>query len=82
MKIFCISNNKDLAIGIKLTGIPSVFLEDDKLIIEKVDSLLENEDLEMIIVNDSLFKKDNLPFKKIMEEKKIPLIVSIPETKK
>ena len=69
MKIFCISNNKDLAIGIKLTGIPSVFLEDDKLIIEKVDSLLENEDLEMIIVNDSLLKKDNLPLRKLWKRK-------------
>ena len=39
MKIFCISNSKDLAIGLKLTGIPSVVMKDDNKIIEKVDEL-------------------------------------------
>ena len=82
MKIFCISNSKDLAIGLKLTGIPSVVMKDDNKIIEKVDELLKDKELGIIMVSEELFNKENLPFKKIMEDKKIPLIVSIPKLEK
>jgi vacuolar-type H+-ATPase subunit F/Vma7 len=79
MKIFCITNNQDLAIEMGLTGVPSLYMKDEKEICAKVDELLKDEDLGILMVSESLFNNTLLPFKNIMETRKIPLVVNIPE---
>jgi vacuolar-type H+-ATPase subunit F/Vma7 len=79
MKIFCITNNQDLAIEMGLAGVPSIYMKDEKEINSKVNELLKDKDLGILMVSESLFNSSLLPFKNIMETMKIPLVVTIPE---
>lgn len=81
MKCYCISNNKDMAIQMRLSGIPSIYLKEDNEIIKKVDELLKDEQMGLLVISEELINKSNLPFKEIMEKRKMPLVVPIPNIK-
>ena len=42
MKMFCISDDLDIAVGLKLTGIKSVILDEKSKIDEKIDEMTTN----------------------------------------
>lgn len=41
MKMFCISDDLDIAVGLKLTGIKSVILDEKSKIDEKIDEIVK-----------------------------------------
>ena len=69
MKAFCISDNTDTVMGMRLAGIEGVVLHERTEILQKLDELIANENIERVgdVVSDY---KLNLPK---------PLIVEIPD---
>lgn len=79
MKAFCISDNSDTMMGMRLAGIEGVVLHDRGAILKQLDSLIQNDEIAIILMTTKAIElvgdvvsdyKLNLPK---------PLIVEIPD---
>ncbi len=77
MRIFCISDSLETALGLKLSGIECSVLNDKEKIDKKIDDIVENKDIGILVVTDYVYSitKEKLDF--IKEFRRIPLIVKI-----
>lgn len=81
MKVFCISNDIETAVGLKLTGVNAEVIKDREEILAKINEIKKNEDIGVLILTDSVYKKVENEVEEIRDKKKLPLIVTIPEQK-
>ena len=63
MKLYCISDDVDTAVGLKLTGIKSV--------------ILKNKEIGILIVTEKIYNLANEKLDYIKNNKNLPLIVKI-----
>lgn len=80
MKSFLISDNKETLIGMRLTGISGVILESEEEIIKKIDALIKDDQIGIIMITGGIMRKAE---EAIMERKmqaSETLIVQIPGT--
>ena len=78
MKFFCISDNKDTKIGMRLAGIEGIVLKTKKETEEFLDKIIEEKDIAIVKKKEKLVK---LCLKKVYEiksTKRFPLLVTIP----
>lgn len=78
MKCFCISDNKDTKIGMRLCGIEGIVLTTKKETEDFLDEIIKKEDIAIVLITEKLVK---LCIEKIYEIKttfKKPLLVTIP----
>lgn len=77
MKMFCISDNIDTALGLKLTGIESVVLQNEEEIQNQINKVLENNEIGILIYTENIYKMAKNEFDEIREKYNMPLLVKI-----
>ena len=80
MKSFVISDNSDTLIGMRLAGIGGAILETEAEIIEKIDELIADSEVGIIMITGGIMKKaeEAIMERKLRESE--TLIVQIPGT--
>ena len=77
MKLYCISDDVDTAVGLKLTGIKSVILKNKEEIELEIEKVVKDKEIGILIVTEKIY---NLAIEKldyIKNNKNLPLIVKI-----
>lgn len=77
MKMYCISDDIDKAIGLKLTGIQSIILTDKVDIDNRINEILKDKDIGILIVTENVYEISKEKLEDIKNNKKLPLIVKI-----
>lgn len=77
MKMFCISDSLETALGLKLSGVESSVLKDKEKIDKKIDEILENPEIGILVVTEDVYKISIEKFEDIKKHRRIPLIVKI-----
>lgn len=81
MRMVCISKSNDIAVGLRLAGVQSFFIRDDRKIKEKIQELSTDTDIGIINVTEEVYEIAKEELEKISSTKELPLIVKIPNTK-
>jgi len=79
MKMVCISDSRDIAVGLRLAGVQSFIIRDKNLIIEKIKELSKDEEVGIINVTKNVYEIAKAELKEISDTQDLPLIVQIPE---
>ena len=77
MKMFCISDDLYIAVGLKLTGIKSVILDEKSKIDEKIDEIVKDDSIGILIITNNIYQISNENIDYIKNNRKLPLIVQI-----
>ena len=77
MKIFCISDDIDIAVGLKLTGVKSVISTSKEDIDLKIDEVISNKDIGILVVTENIYAMSKTKLDYIKNNRKLPLIVKI-----
>lgn len=77
MKIYCISDEIETALGLKLSGVESNVLNEKSEINKKIDDILANKEIGILVVTEKIYNICNEKLDYIKEFKKTPLIVKI-----
>lgn len=77
MKMCCITDHIDTAIGLKLTGIEAVVVQEKEEIEDQIQQVLENEAIGILIVTENIYETAKLQFDEIKQKLKMPLLVRI-----
>lgn len=77
MKIYCISDNIETAVGLKLSGIETIVLQKKEDIEAEIDKVIEDENIGILIITENINKlvQDKLLY--IKENLRFPLLVNI-----
>lgn len=81
MKMFCISDSIDTAVGLKLAGIDYVILNKKEEIVLKLQEIVKDDSIGIIAITDNVYKLIPKEIENIEETKNIPLILRIPNSK-
>lgn len=81
MRMVCISKEHDIAVGLRLAGVQSFSIRDNKEIKNKIIELSNDSDVGIINVTEEVYDIARSEIEKILEEKGLPLIVKIPNSK-
>ena len=79
MKIFCISEDLDISLGLRLSGIEYAVLKKKNKILKKIKKKKKNKDYGIIILTDKIYKLVSDEVEKLKNEINIPLFIEIPE---
>lgn len=79
MKIFCISEDEDIALGLRLSGIEYAILKEENEILDKIDELIKNKEYGIIILTDKIYKMIYDKVEELEKKINIPLFIKIPE---
>lgn len=77
MKMYCISDNIDTAVGLKLTGIDTSIVQEKEEIDEEIEKVLKDENIGVLIVTDKIYELAKEQLDEIREKLKMPLLVKI-----
>lgn len=77
MKIYCISDSLETALGLKLAGVKFSILNDKDKIDKKIEEILETPDIGILVVTEAVYNFSKEKLDEIKEFKRIPLIVKI-----
>ena len=79
MKLYCISDDVDTAVGLKLTGIKSVILKNKEEIELEIEKVVKDKEIGILIVTetDKIYNLANEKLDYIKDNKNLPLIVKI-----
>lgn len=75
--MYCISDNMEIAVGLRLTGIESIVLQEQNEIESEIEKVLDNKEIGILIVNDSIYNLCKNSLDKIKNNVKLPLLVKI-----
>lgn len=78
MKFFCISDNKDTKVGMRLAGIEGVILKTKKETEDFLDRIIDKKDIAIVLITEKLVKLCLTKVQEIKTTKKFPLLVTIP----
>ena len=77
MKMYCISDNIDTAVGLKLTGIETVVMKEEEKINTEIEKVLQDKEVGILIITDEIYHLAKEKFDAIKEKLKMPLLVKI-----
>lgn len=77
MKMFCISDNIDTALGLKLTGAESVVVQTKEEVDYQIEKILKDENIGILIFTDKIYNMAQNELDEIREKYKMPLLVKI-----
>lgn len=77
MKIFCLTDDQELEVGLKLAGCDAISLKETKEIEEKIDEIIKNPNIGILVINQGIYNKLKDQIDKIREINKLPLIAII-----
>lgn len=78
MKLFCISDDQDIEVGLKLSGIEGVTLKDKQEIENKIEEITNRKDIGILVITQNIYKKVKDKIEDVQKNKILPLIVKIP----
>lgn len=82
MKVYCISDHVETAVGLKLTGVETAVLKNRNDILSKIKEVEAREDIGILVLTESVYEMAKKEVENIRENKKTPLIVTIPNNPK
>ena len=77
MKIYCITENSDLEVGLKLAGCEGITIQQDDNIEEKIEKVLQNKNIGILVIGKGIYEKAQDMINNIKLNKKFPLITII-----
>ena len=77
MKIYCITENNDLEIGLKLAGCEGITLQENDNVEEKIDEVVKNKEIGILVVSKGIYNKAKEKIDDIRINRKMPLITII-----
>tara|TARA_Y100001933_G_C18859701_1_gene505377 strand:+ start:372 stop:683 length:312 start_codon:yes stop_codon:yes gene_type:complete len=80
MKSFLISDNKETLIGMRLTGISGVILDNEEQVVQKIDALIKDEEIGIIMITGGIMEMAEEAIMERKMEASETLIVQIPGT--
>ncbi len=79
MKMFCISHDKDVNVGMRLAGIEGILVDSEKNNVEKIlDEIVKDEKIAIVLITEKLADLCEEKMINIKKNLKIPVIVRIP----
>lgn len=75
MKIYSILDEIDCAVGLKLAGISVAVLNEKQKIDSKIDELLKENDIGILVVSKQVYAQSKEKLDEIKVKRKTPLIV-------
>ncbi|MFR8104191.1 MAG: V-type ATP synthase subunit F [Clostridia bacterium] len=79
MKMFCISDNVDTALGMGLAGMNTAVLHEKKEIEQKLEDVLKDSSIGILVITDKIYQEVYQAIDKIKQERRTPLVVTIPD---
>lgn len=79
MKVYCISDNVDTQIGLRLAGIEGVVLHDRDLVLECLEKLIKDEQIAIVLMTTKIVNLCPDVVSKYKLELSKPLLVEIPD---
>jgi V/A-type H+-transporting ATPase subunit F len=79
MQFYCISDNIDTQIGMRLAGIEGVLAHDTKQVCEELDKAFSDEKIGIVLIAEKLIKLCPDVIYEYKLNRKRPLIVEIPD---
>lgn len=79
MKMYLISDNVDTLMGMRLAGIEGVVLHEENLVIEKLDELMNQDDIAVILMTKTAVDLCREIVYEYKLNHKQPLIIEIPD---
>jgi len=77
MKIYCISDSLETALGFKLCGVESNVASEKDKVDKMIDDVLENPEIGVLVVTQNIYNISEEKLDNIKLYKRIPLIVKI-----
>lgn len=77
MKIYCITENNDLEVGLKLAGCDGITLQEEDNIEEKIDEVVKNKEIGILVISKNIYNQAREKVDEIRVNKKLPLITII-----
>lgn len=77
MKMFCISDNIDTALGLKLTGVESIVAQSEEEINEQIKKVLKDKDIGILVFTDKIYNMAKSELDEVREKYKLPLLVKV-----
>lgn len=81
MRMVCISRSNDIAIGLRLAGVQSFLIKDEKEIKDKIRELSKDANVGIINVTEDVYEIAKAELNSISKTQDLPLIVKIPNSK-
>lgn len=78
MKIFGLSHSRDLAVGLRLSGIETICLEQKEDIIKNLEDIKKRKDVGILVITDTIYNMSKEEIDNMKVNVKLPLIVQIP----
>jgi V/A-type H+-transporting ATPase subunit F len=79
MRMFLISDNADTYTGMKLSGVHGVVVHTKAEVMEQLDMVLADKTIGIVLITEKLCNEIRGTINNIKLNKKIPLIVEIPD---
>ena len=77
MKIFCITDNQELEVGLKLAGCEAITLKEKIEIEKRINEITKNENIGILVISKSIYTELKEKIDKIRISHKLPLITII-----
>ena len=77
MKIFCLTDDQELEIGLKLAGCDAITIKETYEIEKKIDELIKNANIGVLVLNQGVYYKLKNKIDKLRVTNKLPLIAII-----
>lgn len=77
MKIYSILDDMDTAVGFNLSGIHSIALEDLDIVNKKIDEVMEDNNVGILVVSKNVYEHGKEKLDNIIEKRRTPLVVVI-----
>ena len=77
MKMYCISDNIETAVGLKLTGVDAVVLQEKSDVDEEIEKILKDNEIGVLVVTEKIYEMSQKRLNEIKEKLKTPLLVKI-----
>lgn len=78
MKLFCISDDQDISVGLRLSGVDGTTLNDKNEIENKIEEICNRRDIGILVITQNIYQIAKEKIEVIQENKSLPLIVKIP----
>lgn len=79
MKIFVISDNEDTCIGLRMTGVEGVVVQDKDGLKKAIDACVGNPEIAILLITEKLAKLMPEYIDEIKLSIKLPLLVEVPD---